>query len=67
MPTEQDTEHIFLHSQTITVASTTLSDAVVNADIDEGSVDEPEVLINEPCIGIWDTSLGRQWFVRICI
>ena len=49
------------------MASTTLSDAVVNADIDEGSVDEPEVLINEPCIGIWDTSLGRQWFVRICI
>ena len=67
MPTEQDMEQIFLHSQTISAASTTVSDAVVNADVEEGSVDDPQVLVNEPCIVIWDTSLGRQWFVGICI
>ena len=63
MPTEQDMERIFLNSQTTSAASTAaVSDAVVNAD-----VDDPEVLVNEPCIVVWDTSLGRQWFVGICI
>ena len=62
MPTEQDMERVFLHSQTpkATSTSSNISDEVVT-NKDEESVEDPEVFVNEPCIVIWDTRNGREW------
>ena len=68
MPTEQDMERVFLHSQTPTATSSNVSDAVVTEE-DGENVEDPEVFVNEPCgVGvIWDTSNGRQGYVGICL
>ena len=57
MPTEQDMERVFLHSQTTTPTSSNVNDVLITAE-DRESDEDPEVFVNEPCIVIWDTSNG---------
>ena len=67
MPTNrQDMERVFLHSQTTQPTSSNVNDVLITAE-DRESDEDPEVFVNEPCIVIWDTSNGRQWYVGICL
>ena len=59
-------ERVFLHSQTTTPTSSNVNDVLITAE-DRESNEDPEVFVNEPCIVIWDTSNGRQWYVGICL
>ena len=59
-------ERVFLHSQTTQPTSSNVNDVLITAE-DRESDEDPEVFVNEPCIVIWDTSNGRQWYVGICL